>query len=292
MFEPGQRVVVIASSLKKNQIGPRKGSIGYMCGFAETNNFSTGITGETVFTSLQNVVFTKYGFEKKSRCEAKSIITILPTFTTEKRYEDLVKNINQKNIILRLQEFIYKHESFPVCLVAPYRIANLEDDNEFNCWLESHIKSIDMQNVVDEMYGHKKNHNINVEKAVLEKLYYVMFEGSTKARIKLMGYPKLMVIDSIRRIYYTYSKRLLKGTALQHPNNFLGLGGADIQAYNQVFKNYILTEMFDKMIKIQKEVIKNGNIDPEFEVALHKIMKNLSDTRSYVKSLARQIINE
>lgn len=80
MFTAGTRIVLQASSLAKEK-GPKRGSIGYVINAGDLYEIPP-IDNRQFAASCIEVMFSRYGLEKRNRCEHRPVMSILPLFKT------------------------------------------------------------------------------------------------------------------------------------------------------------------------------------------------------------------
>lgn len=85
MFDSGTKVVVLASS-HRGPTGVKKGSVGFFHQLIE-NGRVVRDREQKVYAVPAQVIFTRYGFEKKSRCEKKKVMLLLPE--VDSNYSDV-----------------------------------------------------------------------------------------------------------------------------------------------------------------------------------------------------------
>ena len=95
MLSIGSRVTLLASSVVGKSIGPKRGSIGYVISPSEPG--LKHIKGLPSFqVSHLSLMFSRFGLEKKARCEYRSVLNIFPSFNGEidslKGFEDRIQN--------------------------------------------------------------------------------------------------------------------------------------------------------------------------------------------------------
>jgi len=96
MFRTGSKIIIVASSKKKG-IGPKRGSEGYI-GRRHITPAQLVFINYGIAASVFDVFFSRYGFEKKTRCEAKKMILVFPIINnnigdTKAQVKSLVKRI-------------------------------------------------------------------------------------------------------------------------------------------------------------------------------------------------------
>lgn len=141
MFDNGDKVVVIGSTVKKNKTGPKKGSLGYVLGCSLTHTLYSDDFHSIKRIYRVKVLFIRYGFEKKYRLEAKTVVsTITGTYANINRKEfikalsiDTDKQTTEDSVITRL-----KMENIPMCILVPAnRCSNTSkyDDEDMIGWI-------------------------------------------------------------------------------------------------------------------------------------------------------------
>jgi len=144
MFDLGTQIVVLASNKRKNT-GFRRGSIGFASTCLRSNTFyKYGFVA-----TINEIFFSRYGFELKDRVEKKTIISIFPIIKspmedTETQILSLIKRINSpKSTIIwnDINDYFGMSQTTPVALAIPlnYKRTNLADcsNNEFKAWVNS-----------------------------------------------------------------------------------------------------------------------------------------------------------
>lgn len=168
MFDFGTKIIVLASSVKNNHIGPKYGSEGYVVG-ANTANYTEGrrITNALLLSRV-DVLFTRYGFGKaRNTSERKEILNVLPIMRKAPQHEE------DMTILKRLERTInrFKREDFRgdfwynvksnycnnidgtyIAIMVPAKVygENLTTcpSTEFKAWFESVILAYDMSGAI------------------------------------------------------------------------------------------------------------------------------------------------
>lgn len=197
----GSKVIVITSSVKKG-IGPRKGSIGYLSDVSMYGGYSNKISA---YAQPIRVVFTRYGFESKTRKERKGFINILPVVhkDTTHGYAKIIENIDVNTLFwARMRESLASPNNkskaaFPYGILVP-----LETDlmgcgfEEFFVWLESHI---------------------------LSKMFHKAIVSVSSNRERLSGIIDIRVIDLLLTITKSKELRNLWKDTIKESVDFRGL---------------------------------------------------------------------
>jgi len=144
MFDLGMQIVVLASNKRKNT-GFRKGSVGFASTCLKSNTF-----GQYGFVATVNeIFFSRYGFELKDRVEKKIIVSIFPMIKPdqgdiETQVMSLIKRINSPksyHIWDNIRNYFGLTKNVPVAFAVPlnYKRINLVNcsDNEFKAWINS-----------------------------------------------------------------------------------------------------------------------------------------------------------
>ena len=101
MFKPGERAVIIASSVPKDKTGIKRGSTGYV---SQSNIHSVERRDDATFVLVRlHIIFNRFVYEKSTRCEEKEVFalyTISRKSTADqfKRTEDLIKAIDNGKV--------------------------------------------------------------------------------------------------------------------------------------------------------------------------------------------------
>jgi len=160
MFESGTKIITVESSLHKT-VGPRKGSIGYVSNHYDTMVFNL-MTNEfnsfDIVSSLCEVFFIRFGFEKHGRLERKTVISVFPILKkeTKDRSPEAKKCVRDLSDIINSQKNNYLWEnvrsnyndvtsSVPIVLATPlsYDPTDLRKctEPEFKGWINSYLTS-------------------------------------------------------------------------------------------------------------------------------------------------------
>ena len=159
MFDSGTRVIVLASS-HRGSSGVKKGSLAF---------YNKSVSGDhIVFDSDLNIfyfaaelVFTRYGFEKKTRCEKKRVIVVLPKI--QKTYGDTYGQIAKLSRRIQsgrpeqwnnCRKYLDVTSRTPIIMLAPASrdVANLKnaDGKIVEAWVESILTTEDMMHWIVE----------------------------------------------------------------------------------------------------------------------------------------------
>lgn len=93
MFSIGNKIIVSESSIKKNKIGPKKGSIGYI-----KNIHSPVKYINQYFIANTTIIFYKFGYEKKYRTECKFISILLND--TDISNKQVLQQVNRNKLLI------------------------------------------------------------------------------------------------------------------------------------------------------------------------------------------------
>jgi hypothetical protein len=160
MFDVGTKIILIDSSHQKTT-GPRKGSIGYI---VNCSDFSVNDAIHAV-TTICDVYFIRYGFEKHTRIERRSIISIIPILThnpKETAYDQIKAMCSKLNSeeLMKLARAKYDHLLNAVITMAcPLTQAGADlitcEPNEFKAWILSHLENNAFENFIHNCFQSK-----------------------------------------------------------------------------------------------------------------------------------------
>ncbi len=155
MFPISTKVVVIGSGVKRKS-GPRVGSIGFITENT-TRPFNIGYKNINAYNI--NILFTRYGYEKKQRLELKSTIVLAPASLSNK--------VNQKKLLNKLIRTT-KSLTNSVLVLAPTHDQSILSRNELNGRIISNLISSEFSsvysNIINKPIKLKKNNVQNTSK--------------------------------------------------------------------------------------------------------------------------------
>ena len=306
MLETGERIIVIASNITKGNIGPRKGSIGYICGRNGNSHCITIRNDMKMYAAKQRVIFSRYGFEKKSRFECRDIVTVLPIFLKlplEKCGHEIDTEINKITFSLPYQRTIKEitdeyinganEKRTVICMVVPTIAVNLKNVSEYIVWLESYIRS---QNFIADFDSILRTDNVALNMQVVNNLFSVAFEGSGNSRVFLEDKENIgEVIHTIKKIHSMHYKRKYGAMKIASSAAFRS-GKADnvnTSGFLNLFSDIILSNEYNVISKAYKNKF---NTEKAKEPSYKKIIAKLEDillhtdsTRSYITKIAKQL---
>lgn len=156
MFDPGSKIVVLAST-QKSGAGPRKGSIGHIIASG------TGSIVDNNLLATSNVVgFHRFGFEQRSRFEVRTVINLLQLInnlqedSVEKQinsFHNIFNSSKIDDILPRVIDCIQLSVGTPVVIMVPY--GEIDDDlltcgnSEFDIWVR--VVSLVMTSVIQHL---------------------------------------------------------------------------------------------------------------------------------------------
>lgn len=171
MFFDSTRVVIIESSIRGKQIGPKKGSEGYIISNSVSNSYAenelmdnimlqqpkpnktplhgVSITGAYRTVTIDDytycyqkctIYFTKFGFEKQSRMERKEVINVFP-FRPDQHLE---KSIFLTKKVIKTINVEYNNKlpiiiAIPDFFNSPFNM--LDNPHEFEAWVTSVLQN-------------------------------------------------------------------------------------------------------------------------------------------------------
>lgn len=138
MISPGQRITVLASSNNKPGAHIRRGSTGYI----STNHRSVVIKKLNVVLMATEIIFNRFGFEEKYRCERKTVVALYPliNITEIKDHQAYLDKLTKKALdfigVIKLHlSIVTKKVDIVVITTRPCSMSN--NINEFKPWFLS-----------------------------------------------------------------------------------------------------------------------------------------------------------
>jgi hypothetical protein len=207
MFINGQKVIVINSTVKKGNIGPRKGSIGYVSD-CKKNYFYNGM----IITPV-DIIFNRYGFEKRERIERRLVYVVLPpilwndvkNFSPTKAIRSTLHTIPDgiEKIRLYIKEELFGQNNPIICTMGPLNGSCItESKNDVTAWT---LSMLSCKRVSDAIYNwHAKKSDpigkghINVD--FIQSLRVLMLTKDFSAFGKIINKNADYVINSIRML--------------------------------------------------------------------------------------------
>lgn len=170
MFYRTTRVIVLGSTFK-GKTGPRRGSIGYVHGLNLGNTRSFFDNDMKAFVFLNQIAFTRYGFETGRRKETKFFINVMPYSFPEgdvrkyvyNRLEE-VSNFDPtgnktydriKNMVTSKYGRDHVHVGVLAPVVAPSNLIEM-DKIEFEAWFMSSLQSPTLRGAIMSMFDYTK----------------------------------------------------------------------------------------------------------------------------------------
>jgi len=324
MFDPGTKVVVLASSIKKGTTGPRKGSVGYINSKARDSNTVAWDESTRLLTGMVDITFSRYGFEKSNRRETKNVCNFIPVPLRQKNgvienaIDDIVQKMETPNFLSKMEYVLQQgipHETInkkPIVILGVPDCcgSNLVDcsHNEFCCWFES-ILINNTTNINRIQHIYEGNYyaiglNISLEsvKLLLDCVYSndqrrVFYETVKKDKAL-----RIDAVTTIRKICTITDKRVLNNL------NFLGVASSFSKSninYN-TFYNYfagnLFTLLFPTLVTIAKKemdnILKRDNMSDsrisQYKKAITKggtLIDNIYLTKKHTSKLALSLLN-
>lgn len=184
---------MVLSSSFSGKTGPKVGSIGYVSGDPIPN-----IDGESFFLLPMEIVFTRYGFESKTRRECKRFIAVAPMGPRDINEKDRIKVLKEalrsaydiRNKKCNTLDFIKSTKTFrssAVGIVAPAARVNLmaAPQEERLAWLESHVKTERILPIIDNMRAKFGKVNNGFGNDFLTSVF--LMNGGLHARLEIMS---------------------------------------------------------------------------------------------------------
>jgi len=184
MFRNGSRIVLLASSISKT-IGPKRNSIGYVINSSDSFTLIPYPESPLFAASYLDVMFTRYGKERKPRCEYYGIMALCPAFCSEvsktpdaEQYaKTLLEGITNGTLSKdgcwerALVQFVNKKRA-AVAVALPALSYRLEDMERVpfvhaQAWVESLLRNPRFAMHCRHWYNHKRHKLINVKAGML-----------------------------------------------------------------------------------------------------------------------------
>jgi hypothetical protein len=187
MFDIGTKVVTLTSSVRKSA-GPRRGSLGYVIASANDGAY---VSEEGMSFNINEVIFTRYGFEKnKDRREKRVFFNVFPVIEGVKAdvptmLKQTIRNLHKEKFEKdiwkrRLNDWGLKPNT-PIGILVPV-CDNKTDlrtckNSEFIAWLDSHLMTPGFRNILIETL---KNNKTNVPGGWVNMLTEIAHEKNKK----------------------------------------------------------------------------------------------------------------
>lgn len=215
MIETGTKVIVLSSSCKK-KTSPRRGSVGFVSKVRRYGPEISYIDGEDAFINLTKVIFTRYGFEHKERCESKFFLNVFPSYLSERKINEAllerhtkIMELNKAPTINRKLSEAYGKASVTatVGVLVPITTNNnvMElSDNEFTAWLTSFLYEHTFNVLIENAYSTNDKISKVVDHNVVSTLMHLSHSSSLRKEL----FPKIagdkdqrqQTVDTIRRL--------------------------------------------------------------------------------------------
>lgn len=275
MFPAGTRVYVCSSSITGKKLGPKRHSLGYVSD-SNTARHINSIKNfpfaeqSFLFVPLQ-IVFTKYGKEKRHRLETRSFFNIIPTFTNSntnnkdkcpKRINEILEHFN-KGELSKNQHWLdwleLVEDTIPptIGVVIPMRSPTKMDIDESKAWVISILKNESFKRLV------VKNRSLHMSSdPVLVWLANAVKHSSPRRDLLLWAEddPKNMcaLICHIRRLNATFDKRMLERSMRYMKRGLESGGGINTNNFINWYINHMLSD--ESILARKREIINPRNI--------------------------------
>lgn len=167
----GNKVKTIASAAKGRGAKVRTGSVGYVASISKLHYIPFS-RNNSIYVTHANIVFTRFGYEHKSRNELKSVLLIYPAISTHK-IENKISYLKYSvdHVRDRIQQIseIFKKESVAINKAIPMAVCSInsstnlsENRNELVAWLKSIVFSRQLQNILVASKEMPENKTLNI----------------------------------------------------------------------------------------------------------------------------------
>lgn len=297
MFNIGATVSIINSTVKKDQTGPRKGSIGYAAAKGRIFFLRFEKSEIEAATDPTSILFTRYGNDSSTRKEFKGFINIVPvlpkwTDNSEKIILDFVENlsISSEEEWSNIKDYmmVNKYSSIGVAVPVLGAPVNLKtcDNNDFVLWFETFLRSHNILSLLNEIGGSKGMQLSNVtdtgmissiremansknQKASLMSL--ILADTGHRANISDVLMKLVMTSSSIenKKVLSTFERGLKEG--IYSAGDFQQKG-----EFIQALMYDYYTPMFDKKVRlVQKYGEKRERLLAEALLKTREVMVSL-----------------
>lgn len=301
MFDPGEKVVLIASSYHK-KTGPRKNSIGYITTLNSPSSVTLNNLRITVIsTSIQ---FLRYGNEKKDRFETKQVVTVFPVLqkNTSEQLNNFIHIISSNKYSKNWDEIrlcLNVSKNVPIVLAVPIHTPEISlkscSNQEFSCWFESYLTSQAMNSFINDALGSChffQNKLQSIKLQTLVTLQTMMVNRHTKqTTIKAICEnvsERSKWINILRIITITLKhikQKVVKDKLVYILNHSLyekdNKGGVTTNNVYSILVPYIFCQSFPKFREIYRK-----------NEGFNKIIKRMEDTKDMMLALSTKNLNK
>lgn len=325
MFDPGTKVVVLASSIKKGTTGPRKGSVGYVNNKTSSGSNTAVINDITrLATSITNVTFLRYGFEKSNRRETKTVCNFIPIPLKTKNcarkdtIDDTIQKMESSSFVSKIEyalKQVYMHntiDKMPIVILGVPDCcgSSLVDcsHNEFCCWFESMlVNNTNNINRIHSLYEGTSHHigsNIDLEliHVLLDCVYSIDQRNSFYESVKNDKTIRENIITTLRKICIIADKRIVDNV------NFVGVTSSFLKSninysnFYNYFSGNIFTVVLPTLIDIAKKEMNStlnrsdlsDNRISQYKKAIIKggeLIDNINIAKKHTSELALSLLN-
>jgi len=293
MFSAGTRVYACSSAVTGKKLGPKRHSLGYISDSNEAHYISHisnfPIKNQSFILVPLKIVFTRYGREKKQRCEAREFLQILPVIK-EKRDGDAISKLTKQIISIfndneltkntRWRALCSSHANttshFGTVLPVGCAKASRMEGEEVNAWLSSILRNRLFSSLI------RGNRDLSTLKSLVgnnDLLIWIsnaVSKGKTRQDLITWAneHPGNMhqLIETIQNINTTFTSRML--------NNNIKDG--EILLKGSLRTNSYLTWITDRMFDDKEIITKKINIVQKTVTSSNLI--NFAKNLEYIRS--------
>jgi len=286
MFNRGNKIVITGSSLKKNNIGPKTSSVGFI---KHVNDFFIKL--DNYFITTMRIIFYKFGNEKKYRIETKTIAVLFPNKIetiddfnfrkqqsflqklNDKTNQDLKKIIGVKNIntispvytdIFKNNKIYHERMSYLLSLWTfnnlHLNITIIQKLSLYDRYKIKNIKNIMFvlnKGLNDSAYRHNVAYNVANDTDEYIKFLKVLKLITIKSKQYISIYNIVDIKNaSIKEERFDYIYKMLYLNLFN--NNYFILGKKFISEQSTFKKRQIITTMITNLNHVKHKLIING----------------------------------
>lgn len=308
MFNIGTRVVVLASSIKKG-FGPKRGSIGYVSSQSQSS-FADRIYPHSLLSFISTpmtIAFSRYGFEKKRRCELRSVVNILPAFMGEVKNVDKAREVKDVINLFQNGEFeknrqwtewvsdVHKMRSPQLVTLAPVGGLKVESMLEQPMETQACMESFLRNRIIGSLLHNNKHSNFypQIGKNFMAEIPIAhRNRGAAQEILKWAEVNPKEALTYVRILSTVYNLRkgqqeLYHFKALIERNSYSNGKSAGYSHFNfSAFFNLYILGFFEENKMREEEVIAKKSKSAQ----IHDIVRSMRYVRSAITELASKTI--
>jgi len=305
MFEQRERLIVLSSSVSSKDTGPRKGSIGY---FISTSDIYRN-NKHDVCVSEADIIFSRYGYEKKHRAERKKVIILFPStkygdIVLSTRGRELVEKVNsaKSGVVEDIRGMErWSHNNLHVIVAAPSQTNILKlDEEELVCWAVAFLHG-EISRSVTRMTGSGYYVNSTFKGLSVNSLWNKLLHagadrgsmGKLLTEISTFDKNKLKEFIEITSAMSAIGRRSAGVSAINNMSSFLvnEIGYIDKARQDPILIEGINSKVFSSTVitALEKAVeIKKLSGDAHNEIVLENVLRNFKSLINEFKSMSAE----